>query len=164
MRWLSEEMNCYLDHYSWKLIQLLVLHLFFFSPLSLFFPIPLLWSFTLYSFLLDHLNRTLVNHLNLHSSTYPIRHLLWLSMNGDGCDCTVQGSSPHKCGQKSCCSAFNVVVAAFLLDISVSLSSSYAPEVHPYHWTFLEGHLSHPYHLRTRLKFIIIIGHSWKVT
>ena len=26
---------------------------------------------------------------------------------------TVQGSSPHKCGQKSCCNAFNAVVAAF---------------------------------------------------
>ena len=93
---------------------------------------------------MDHLNRTLINHLNLHSSTFPIRHLLWLSMNGDSCDCTVQGSSPHKCGQKSCFSAFNAVVAAFLLDISVSLSFLYAPKVHPYHWTFLEGHLSHP--------------------
>ena len=26
---------------------------------------------------------------------------------------TVQGSSPHKCGQESCCNAFNAVVAAF---------------------------------------------------
>ena len=101
-------------------------------------------SFTLYSFLLDHLNRTLVNHLNLHSSTCPIKHLLWLSMNGCGWDCAVQGSSPHKCSQKSCCSAFNAVVTAFLLDISAFLSSSYVPEVHPYHWKFLEGHLSRP--------------------
>ena len=38
--------------------------------------------FTLYSFLLNHLDHTLVNHLNLHSSTCPIRHLLWFSMNG----------------------------------------------------------------------------------
>ena len=36
------------------------------------------------------------------------------------------------------------MVAAFLLDISVFLSSSYMPEVHPYRWTFLEGHLSRP--------------------
>ena len=36
------------------------------------------------------------------------------------------------------------MVAAFLLDISVFLFSSYAPEVHPYRWTFLEGHLSRP--------------------
>ena len=69
---------------------------------------------------------------------------LWLSVNGDGCDYTVQESSPHKCGQKNYCSAFNAVVAAFLLDISVFLSFSYAPEVHPYRWTFLEGHLSCP--------------------
>ena len=100
-------------------------------------------TFTLYSFLLDHLNRTLVNHLNLHSSACPIKHLLWLSVNGDGCDCTVQGSFPHKCSQKDCCSAFNAVVAAFLLDISVFLSSLYMSEVHSYRWKFLEGHLSH---------------------
>ena len=124
-------MNCYLNHC--------------YLTLSLCFPIPILWgSFTLYSFLLNHLDRTLVNHLNLHSSTCPIRHLFWLSVNGGGWDCTVQGSSPHKCNQKSCCSAFNVMVAAFLLDISVFLSSSYVPEFHPYHWKFLEGHLSRP--------------------
>ena len=34
------------------------------------------------------------------------------------------------------------MVAAFLLDISVFLSSSYVPEVHHYCWKFLEGHLS----------------------
>ena len=34
-------------------------------------------------------------------------------MNGGGWDCTVQRSSPHKCGQKSCCSAFNTMVATF---------------------------------------------------
>ena len=98
--------------------------------------------FTLYSFLLDHLDCTLVIHRNLHSSACPIRHFLWLSIHGDSWDCTVQGSSPHKCGQKSCCSTFSAVVAAFLLDISTFLSSSYVPEVHPYRWTFLEGHLS----------------------
>ena len=56
-------------------------------------------------------------------------YLFWLSVNGDGYDCTAQGSSPHKYGKKNCCSAFNVVVAVFLLDISVFLFSSYAPEV-----------------------------------
>ena len=34
-------------------------------------------------------------------------------MNGGGWDCIVQRSSPHKCGQKSCCNAFNAVVATF---------------------------------------------------
>ena len=101
-------------------------------------------SFTLHSFLLDHLDRTFVNHLNLYSSICHIRHFLWLSMNGGGWDYTVQGSFPHKWGQKSCCSVFNAVVAAFLLDISVFLSSSYVPEIYPYRWKFLEGHLSRP--------------------
>ena len=39
-------------------------------------------------------------------------------------------------------SAFNAVVAALLLDISIFLSSLYMHVVHPYRWTFLEGHLS----------------------
>ena len=34
------------------------------------------------------------------------------------------------------------MVAAFLLDIFVFLSSSYMPEVHSYRWKLLEGHLS----------------------
>ena len=89
-------------------------------------------SFTLYSFLVDYLDRIPVSYLNLHSSTCPIRHLLYLSLSGSGWDYTVQGSSPHKYGQKSCCSALNVVVTVFLLDISAFLSFSYAPEVHPY--------------------------------
>ena len=145
MKCLSEEMNFYLNHYFWKPINTWC----YSNSFSLFFHYVFRsssygGSFTLYSFLLDHLNRTLVNHLNLHSSTCPIRHLLWLSVNGGGWDCTVQGSSPHKCDQKSYCSAFNAVVIAFLLDISAFLSSSYMPEVHPYRWKFLEGHLSRP--------------------
>ena len=43
-----------------------------------------------------------------------ISHFLWLSVNGGGWNCTVQRSSPHKFGQKSCCSAFNAVVATFV--------------------------------------------------
>ena len=101
-------------------------------------------SFTLYSFLLDHFDHTFVNHLNLYSSTCPIRHLLWLSVNGSGWNYTVQGSSPHKWGQKSCCNALNAVVTTFLLDISTLLSSSYAPEVHPYRWKLLKDHLGFP--------------------
>ena len=96
-----------------------------------------------FSFLSDHLDRTLVNHLNFYLSTRAIRHFLWLSVNGGVWYCTVQGSLPHKCGQKSCCSIFNTVVAALLLDIFIFLSSSYVHVVHPYRWTFLEGHLSH---------------------
>ena len=99
-------------------------------------------AFTLYSFFLHYPDRTLIHHLSLNLSICPIKHLLWLFMNGGGWECTVQESSPHKCSQKGCCSAFNVVVAVFLLDISVFLSSSYVPEVHPHRWKFLEGHLS----------------------
>ena len=98
--------------------------------------------FTLYSFLSDYLDRILVIHRNLHLSACPIRHFLWLSVHGGNWDGIVQGSSPHKCGQKSCCSAFNAVIAAFLLDISTFLSSSYVLEVRPYRWTFLESHPS----------------------
>ena len=118
--------------------------LFLFCFTMFFDPHLIGGSFTLYSFLLDHLDRTFVNHLNIYSSICLIRHFLWLSMNGGGWDYTVQGSFPHKWGQKSCCSAFNAVVAAFLLDISVFLSSSYVPEIYPYRWKFLEGHLSRP--------------------
>ena len=70
-------------------------------------------SFTLYSFFLNYLDRTLVHHLSPHSSICPIRHLFWLSVNGGSWDYTVQRSSSHKCSQKSCYSAFNAVVAAF---------------------------------------------------
>ena len=96
--------------------------LFLFS-FTIFFDRSYRGSFTLYSFLLDHLDHTLVNHLNFHSSICPIKHLLWLFVSGGGRDCTVQGSSPHKCSQKGCYSAFNAMVADFLLDISVFLSS-----------------------------------------
>ena len=36
------------------------------------------------------------------------------------------------------------MVVAFLLDISVFLPYSHVPEVYPYHWKLLEGHLSCP--------------------
>ena len=54
---------------------------------------------------------------------------------------TVQGSSPHKCGQESCCNAFNAVVAAFSQDISASLSLPYASVINLHLWNFLEGGL-----------------------
>ena len=86
----------------------------FLFPFSIFpSPPPSGRSFTLYSFFLNYLDRTLVHHLSPHLSICPISHLLWLSVNGGGWDCTVQRFSPHKCGQKSCCSAFNAVVVAF---------------------------------------------------
>ena len=62
---------------------------------------------------LSYLDPKLVDHLNPYLSTCLIKHPLWISVS---CDCqgsTVQGSSPHKCSQKSSCSAFNAVVVAF---------------------------------------------------
>ena len=86
----------------------------FLSSLSIFRSPPFFGrSFTLYSFFLNYPDHTLVHHLSPHLNICPISHLLWLSVNGGGWNCIVQMSSPHKCGQKSCCSAFNVVVAAF---------------------------------------------------
>ena len=81
--------------------------------------------FSLYNLIFYHLDRTLVSHSNLYSSTCPIRYLPWLSVSYSGWDYTVQGSSPHKCGQKVCCSALNAVVTAFLLDIFAFLSPLY---------------------------------------
>ena len=117
----------------------------FFILLYYIFSIPPLWRvFYIIYTCLGHLHRTLVHHLNLYSSICLIKHLPWLSVNGSGWGYTVQRSFSHKCGQKSCCSAFNAVIAAFPLDISVFLSSPYAPEVYPHRWRLLEGHPSHP--------------------
>ena len=86
----------------------------FLSSLFLFFDPPLSErSFTLYSFFLNYHDRTLVHHLSPHLSICPISHILWLSVNRGGWNCTVQKSSSHKCGQKSCYSTFNAVVVAF---------------------------------------------------
>ena len=54
---------------------------------------------------------------------------------------TVQRSSPHKCGQESCCNAFNAVVAAFSQDISASLSLPCTLVIYLHLWNFLEGGL-----------------------
>ena len=115
MNWMFEEVNCYLNNWFWELIQLLVPRWFFFFFFSLsIFRSPLSGrAFILYSFFLHYPDRTLVHHLSLHLSICPIIHLLWLSVNGGGWNCTVQRSSPHKCDQKSYCSAFNAVVTAF---------------------------------------------------
>ena len=70
-------------------------------------------SFTLYSFFLHYPDHTLVHHPSPHLSIYPISHLLWLSVNGGGWNCTVRRFSLHKYGQRSHCNAFNAVTVAF---------------------------------------------------
>ena len=54
---------------------------------------------------------------------------------------TVQRSSPHKCGQESCCNAFNAVVATFSQDIYASLSLLCTFVIYLHLWNFLEGGL-----------------------
>ena len=54
---------------------------------------------------------------------------------------TVQRSFPHKCGQESCCNAFNAVVAAFSQDISASLSLPCTFVIYLHLRNFLEGGL-----------------------
>ena len=131
---------------------------FFFFSLLIFLRSPShKESFSLYNLLLNHLDRTLVSHSNLHSSACPIRHLLWLSVSYSGWDYTVQGSSPHKSGQKSCCSVLNVVVTAFLLDIYAFLSPLYTFEVHPYRWKFLEGRLRYLSTCLTNIHLILVV-------
>ena len=87
----------------------------FLSFLSLFSDPSFLGGLSHYIvFFLHYPDRTLVHYLSFHLSICPISHLLWLSVNCGGWDCTVQRSSPYKCDQKSCCSVFNAVVAAFV--------------------------------------------------
>ena len=78
------------------------------------FLIPSSWRVSYIIWLpLNHLNPTLVDHLSPYLSTCPIKHFLWLSVSCDSQGSTIQGSSLHKCGQKSSCNAFNAVVATF---------------------------------------------------
>ena len=55
---------------------------------------------------------------------------------------TVQRSSPHYCGQESCCSAFNAVVAVFSQDIYMFFSLLCALEVYLHCWNVLEDYPS----------------------
>ena len=105
----SEEVTLvYIDH-SWiqrqfRLLQcfLSIFPIFFSQRVSHIIQLPF-----------EHLDSTLINHLSLHLSTYPIRHSLWLSVSCGSQGNTIQRSSPHKCDQKSSCNAFNAVAIAF---------------------------------------------------
>ena len=85
-----------------------------YSVLSSIFPIPSSGRvLSIIQSLMDSLHPTLVDHLGCYLSICPIRHPLWSSVS---CGCqgsTIQGFSPRKCGQKSSCNAFNVVVVVF---------------------------------------------------
>ena len=94
------------------------------SILSLFFSSPSWKVSCIIQLPLDHLDHALVDHLSPYLSVCPIRHPLWLFVSCGSQGSTVRGSSPHKCGQKSSCSAFNAVVENFF---QIFLSSH-----HPY--------------------------------
>ena len=112
-----------------------------YSVLFLFFRSPSSWKVPyIIQFPSDHLDPTLVGFLNPYLSIFPIRHPLWLSVSCGDQGSTVQESSPHKCGQKSSCSAFNMVVAAFPYIFFGFPFFSYVHEARPYRWSFLKGH------------------------
>ena len=89
---------------------------------------------------LDHPHPTSVDHPKLYLSTCPIKHPFWFSVNCGSQGSIIQRSSPHKCGQKSSCSAFNVVVTTFP-QIFLGLISS-----------------------RMFIRHVPIIRTSWKIT
>ena len=88
----------------------------------------------------NHPHPTPVDHPSLYLSTCPIRHPFQFSVSCGSQGSIVQRSSPHKCGQKSNCSAFNAVVVAF-------------PQI------FLDLLPSHMF-----MRHISTIEASWKVT
>ena len=105
----SEEITIvYIDH-NWiqRQFRLLQCSLFLFSIPSLRRVLHIIYP------PLDHPHPTPVDHPNLYLNTCPIKHTLWFSMSCGSQGSIVQRFSPHKCGQKSSCSAFNAVVAAF---------------------------------------------------
>ena len=67
-----------------------------------------------------------LEYLSHHLSICPITLLLQLFLSCDLPKNTIQRSTPHKCGHNNRYNAFNVVVAAFLLDRkSTRLNSSH---------------------------------------
>ena len=75
------------------------------------FSIPLSLGVSYIIYLpLNDLGPLLVDHPSHHSSAYPIGHLHRLSVSWSNQGSIVQGSSPHKYGQKVSCRAFNAVV------------------------------------------------------
>ena len=81
-----------------------------------------------------------VDHPNHYLSTCPIRHRHRPFVSWDDQGSTVQGSFPHKCGQRVSCRAFNAVVATFSWIFPSSHLVPYVHSVYPYQQNFLECH------------------------
>ena len=120
------------------------------SDFSMFFPFFFL-SLSSFSFLMRGLFHYIVLHCSIPSSTCLLSStvlefsLLFLQLSDflgiKETFHTVQGSSPHKCGQEISCNAFNAVVAAFPWDISASLSLLYTSVVCLLFWDSPESGL-----------------------
>ena len=110
--------------------------------LSNIFPIPYLWRFS--SIIQSSPFIPIVHLFTIQPCTQvsvllsSFSDFLWRIV----VDNTIQRSSPHYCGQESCCNAFNAVVAAFPQDIFAFLSFPYSSEVYLRHWNFLECYIS----------------------
>ena len=89
---------------------------------------------------LNDLGPPLVDRPSHHLSACPIRHPYRLSVSWGDQDSIVQGSSPHKCGQRISYRAFNVVVAAFSYIFLNSPFVLYVHSAYPYQQNFLECH------------------------
>ena len=116
----------------------------FLSSLSIFRSDPFSGrSFTLYSFFLNYHDRTLFHHLSPHLSICPISHLLWLFWWMVVVETVLFRGILHINAIRKVTAVYLMRWWQFLLpDISIFLSSLHVPEVHPYRWILLEGHLN----------------------
>ena len=119
-----------------------MLQQFFLEVSSIFLFVPIFWrSYSIiYSFIVRSY-RPLVCHLAWYLSFPLLLPQLFGFLGVKMILNTVQGSSPHKCGQESCCGAFNAVAAAFAQDISASLSLPRASTICLHLQNFLEAGL-----------------------
>ena len=143
MNWISEEVNCYLNNWVWELIWPLMLRWFFFSLSLLLFSDPLFlgglshYIVSFYTILIVHL--------------FIIQAPTWVYVPSAiffGSPWMVVVEIALFRGLLHINTASEVATVnlmrwwqPLLLDISVFLSSLHVPEVHPYRWILLEGHL-----------------------
>ena len=100
----------YIDFQIWLQVQLLIATVFFPQPLD---PLSSGVSYIIYLPLND-LGPLLVDRLSHYLSAFPIGRPYRPSVSLGNQDSIVQGFSPHKCGQRISCRAFNAAIVAFL--------------------------------------------------
>ena len=102
---------------------------------------------------LNDLGPPLVDRPSHYLSACPIGHPHKPSVNLGDQDSTVQGSSPHKCGQKVSCKTFKCGSSSFFLDISWLPFVLYIRSAYPYQQNFLEYHFGRQNTLLTSISF-----------